>query len=83
MEEMLNKLYECFCTTPPFEKEQEEIEWCHRQLIERLGKKERRLVLRIIDKKDTIAERLSYDCFAAGIRLGYQLSKMLQLESRE
>lgn len=83
MDDTLSKLYECFGEVPPFEKEREEIEWCHRQLIERLGKKERRLVLRIIDKKDTVAERLSCDSFAAGIRLGYRLSKMLQPEPRE
>ena len=51
-----------------------EIEECHRALSEALGKPERRLVLRIIDAKDRIAEDTSIDSFIAGFELAWKLS---------
>ena len=77
MEEMLNELYHHFYSSPPFEKEQKDIEWCHQQLIKRLGKEERRLVLRIIDRKDSVIETISKDSFIAGLQLGWRLSNEL------
>ena len=44
------------------EEPEKEIEDCHRQLIERLEKPERKLVLRIMDAQGLIAEERSMDC---------------------
>ena len=78
MNEMLAELYEKFYEAPEFKETKEEIEEYHRRLIERLSKRDRRLVLRIIDRKDMIAEKLSYDSFVAGLRLGWKLSNALR-----
>lgn len=83
MNEVMNKLYKHFYEAPSFEEAQRQIQWCHRQLIERLAKKERRMVLRIIDKKDAIAAELSRDSFAAGVRLGWQLANALLTQPKE
>ena len=45
----LKLLYDRFYTPGPMEETGQEIKTCGRQLIERLGKPERKLVLRIID----------------------------------
>ena len=48
---LLKDLYDCFYTPPELSAQKQEIEECHRALSEALGKPERRLVLRIIDRK--------------------------------
>ena len=83
MDEMMNKLYKNFYEVPKFREEERQVEWCHRQLIERLAKKERRMVLRIIDKKDAIATELSRDSFAEGVRLGWQLANALLTQPKK
>ena len=47
-------------------------ESCHQELIKRLDKSELRLVLRIIDAKDKIAEAQSLDSFLCGFHLGLE-----------
>lgn len=59
-----------------------ETEDCHRQLIERLDKPERKLVLQIIDGKDRIADELSMDSFICGFQLGTRLATELNLHER-
>lgn len=59
-----------------------EIEDCHRQLIERLDKPERKLILQIIDSKDRIAEELSMDSFICGFQLGTRLATELDIHER-
>ena len=54
-----------------------ETEDCHRQLIERLDKPERKLVLQIIDGKDRIADELSMDSFICGFRLAWEMANEL------
>ena len=49
MNETLRLLYDKFYTPLPMVESEQEVETCHRQLIERLDKPERKLVLRIID----------------------------------
>ena len=53
------------------------------ELIERLEKPERKLVLQIIDCKDQIAEDLSIDSFIAGFRLAMRLSQELNIYEKE
>ena len=48
-----------FYTPPPMEESEQEIKTCHQQLIERLEKPERKLVLRIMDAQNLIAEERS------------------------
>ena len=71
---LLKDLYDCFYTPPELPAQKREIEECHQTLSEVLGKPERRLVLRIIDAKDRIAEDTSIDSFIAGFGLAWKLS---------
>lgn len=71
---LLKDLYDCFYTPSELSAQKQEIEECHRALSEALGKPERRLVLRIIDAKDRIAEDTSIDSFIAGFELAWKLS---------
>lgn len=59
------------------EEAEQEIEACHHQLIERLEKPERKLVLRIIDTQNLIAEERSIDSFLCGFKLAWELSNEL------
>ena len=71
---LLKNLYDCFYTPPELSAQKQEIEECHRALSEALGKPERRLVPRIIDAKDRIAEDTSIDSFITGFELAWKLS---------
>ena len=73
MYDTLKLLYERFYTPLPME----EIDDCHRQLIDRLEKPERKLVLRIIDTQNLIAEERSIDSFLCGFKLAWELSNEL------
>lgn len=77
--ELLKALYDNFYERPSATKLKAEIERCHQELIEKLDKPERRLVLQIIDCKDQIAEALSIDSFICGFRLAWKLSQELNM----
>lgn len=77
MNEALKALYDSFYQPLDLTAEKQEIETCHRQLIERLDKPERKLVLRIIDAKDRSAELLSMDSFICGFELACKLDTEL------
>ena len=74
MNETLRLLYDKFYTPLPMVESEQEVEVCHRQLIERLDKPERKLVLRIIDAQNYITEQTSLDSFIAGFELAWWLS---------
>ena len=74
MNDLIKALYDNFYEPVRNEERRQEIEDCHRQLIEALEKPERKLVLHIIDNKDSIAEELSLDSFTAGFWLAWRLS---------
>ena len=59
-----------------------EVETCHRQLIERLDKPERKLVLRIIDAQDYIKTETSLDSFIAGFELAWRLFNELYYDEK-
>ena len=80
---LLKDLYDCFYTPPELSAQKQEIEECHRALSEALGKPERRLVLRIIDAKDRIAEDTSIDSFITGFELAWKLSMELNYYENE
>ena len=57
---------------------EQELDDCHKQLIEILGKPERKLVLRIIDGKDRLADEIGLDSFIFGFKLATQLAHELK-----
>ena len=83
MNEMMKALYDSFYEKLSATQLKAEIERCHQELIEKLDKPERKLVLQIIDCKDQIAEGLSIDSFIAGFRLAWKLSQELNTYNRE
>lgn len=83
MNEMLKALYDSFYERQSATQLRAEIERCHQELIDKLDKPERRLVLQIIDCKDQIAEDLSIDSFIAGFRLAWKLSQELNMYDRK
>ena len=83
MNELMKALYNSFYERLPATQLKDEIERCHQELIEKLSKPERKLVLQIIDCKDQIAEDLSIDSFIAGFRLAMRLSQELNIYENE
>lgn len=79
MNETLKNLYARFYTPPAESETKREIEDAHHQLIQRLNKPERKLILRIIDAKDRAAETRSIDSFICGFELAWKLSAELNL----
>ena len=77
MKDVLELLYDKFYTPLPMVESEQEVETCHRMLIERLDKPERKLVLRIIDAKGLIEEERSRDSFLCGFRLAWELANEL------
>ena len=77
MNDTLKLLYDRFHIPLPMEEAEQEIDDCHQQLIERLEKPERKLVLRIIDTQNLIAEERSIDSFLCGFKLAWDLSNEL------
>ena len=77
MNDTLKLLYDRFHTPLPMEEAEQEIDDCHRQLIDLLEKSERKLVLRIIDTQNLIAEERSIDSFLCGFKLAWELSNEL------
>ena len=74
MNETLKSLHDRFYTPLPLAEYEQEVETCHHQLIERLEKPERKLVLRIIDTQNHIIEERSLDSFLGGRRLAWELA---------
>ena len=74
MHDTLKRLYDRFYTALPMSEAEHEIETCHQQLIERLEKPERKLVLRIMDAQGLIAEERSVDSFLCGFQLAWELT---------
>ena len=77
MNETLRLLYDRFYTPLPMVESEQEVENCHRQLIERLDKPERKLVLRIIDAQNLMIEQRSVDSFICGFRLAWEMANEL------
>ena len=77
MNNILQLLYDRFYTPLPMTEDRQEIEQYHRMLIERLDKPERKMVLRIIDAGDRIANELSLDSFICGFLLAWEMTSEL------
>ena len=76
--EMLTALHDKFYTPPVFAELKQEVNDAHQQLIARLEKPERKLVLQIIDAQNQMNEDVSVDSFVSGLKLGMQLSEELK-----
>lgn len=80
---LLKELYGYFYIRPELDEQENEVEECHKALIEALAKPERKLVLRIIDAQDSIIELTSLDSFIAGFELAWRLSIELHNDESE
>ena len=74
MYQTLKALYDSFYRPQTTEKLEQEISDAHRQLISNLEKSDRRLVLQIIDAKDSIINASSLDGFICGFHLAMSLN---------
>lgn len=81
MNELLKSLYDNYYEELPLTDRKAEVDRCHKLLIERLKKSERKLVLQIIDSQDAIADHLSMDSFFSGFRLAWELNNELNMYS--
>ena len=77
MNETLRLLYDKFYTPLPMVESEQEVEVCHRQLIERLDKPERKLVLQIIDAPNRMIEHRCEDSVSGGFRLAWEMANEL------
>jgi len=82
MTELLKTLYWNLYTPYKNEQAEQELDDCHKQLIDVLGKPERKLVLRIIDGKDRLADEIGLDSFIFGFKLATQLAHELKKYDR-
>lgn len=83
MDKILDALYDHFYEKPELTALQASVEANHDLLRERLGKSERKLVLRLIDDENTIANALSLDGFLCGFELAWRLANELNHLERE
>ena len=74
MNDLLKALYDTFYKPPEMTETLSEIKSIHQQLVEQLDKPARRLVLKLVDDEETVADDLSLDSFIAGFQLAWQLS---------
>lgn len=77
MNTIMNELFETYNAFTPDTEVEKEIEDAHQSLIRSLEKPERKLVLRIIDGKDTIKRAYAGDSFECGFWLAWRLLTQL------
>ena len=77
MTERLKTLYWNLYTPYKNQQAEQELNGYHKQLVAFLGKPERKLVLRIIDGKDRLADEIGLDSFIFGFKLATQLAHEL------
>ena len=78
MSNILEALYYRFYSQPENTLQEMRIEANHNLLRQRLSKRNRKLVLRIIDDKDQICTGVSLDSFICGFRLAWQIVNQIQ-----
>ena len=80
---LLKELYDYFYVRPELDEQENEVEECHKALIDVLAKPERKLVLRIIDAQDYIKTETSVDSFIVGFELAWRLSNELHYDDKK
>lgn len=83
MNEILELLYKRFYIPLPLAEPRQQIEQAQHELIHRLERPDRRLLLQVIDAGDQIADELSLDSFICGFLLAYRLGNELQQFQKE
>ena len=78
MNKLLETLYDNLYTPTEQSELQEEINSCHHQLTERLSKPEHKLLLKLVDDYDHLADMQSMDSFLCGLKLGLDLAYVLK-----
>ena len=78
MKNLMKTLYWNLYTPSENKETEQELDDCHKQLINVLGKPERKLVLRIIDGKDRLADEIGLGSFIFGFKLATQLAHELK-----
>ena len=81
MESILYAIYRRFYYIPKNTKQVKRIEANHRLLIQRLSRRNRKLVLRSIDDKDQIINDVSTDSFIQGFRLAWRMANEVHNDS--
>ena len=82
MENLLRTLYWNLYIPYKNQETEQELDDCHKQLIDVLGKPERKLVLRIIDDKDRLADEIGLDSFIFGFKLATEIAYELKKYDR-
>ena len=83
MTQLMQALHDRFYIPPEFKTLSHEADECHRSLIQTLSRADRKLLLRIIDIKDSIAEQQTLDSFIRGFQLAAQMAFELKAFSQE
>ena len=78
MYDTLRELHRKFYKAPPMPELERQYEEAFRELMHRLEKPERKLVLKTIDTKGLMMEDAVFDSFACGVRLALGLTTELQ-----
>lgn len=78
MNNILIAFYDHFYRMPEGTPQETRIKANHQLLRQRLSKRNRKLVLRIIDDKDLICSDVSLDSFICGFQLAWQISNQIQ-----
>jgi len=79
MTELLKTLYWNLYTPYENQEAEQELDDCHKRLIDVLGKPERKLVLRIIDGKNRLADEIGLDSFIFGFKLATEIAYELKM----
>ena len=74
MNKLLETLYHSLYTPLEQAELQSEINSCHHQLTEQLGKSEHKLLLKMVDDYDHFVDVQSVDSFLYGLKLGLELA---------
>jgi hypothetical protein len=77
LDNILKELYDCFYCQLDNTPQEERIKANHHLLQQRLSKRNRKLVLRIIDEKDLICSDVSLDSFICGFHLAWQIANQI------
>ena len=78
MYDTLRELHRKFWKELPKPKLERQYDEAFRELMRRLEKPERKLVLRLLDTRGLLAENAAFDSFACGLRLALGLTTELQ-----
>ena len=83
MYDTLRELHRKFWKELPVPEVERQYDEAFRELMRRLEKPERKLVLRLLDTRGFLAENAAFDSFACGFRLALELTTESQLYQKE